>query len=371
MIVDSSIVETDEELFEQAPCGYLATLPDGTVLRANQTFAEWVGGTADELVGRRFQEFLNRAGRISYETNVAPLLHVRGTAKEVALDIVRGDGSSMATLVTAVARSEGGRPQMLRILVFDATERRSYERELVRVGRQDHEIARELQQSLLAGDLPADERLAIDVAYRTAVAGTETGGDWFDAFWIDEGASLALVVGDVVGRGIGAAATMGQLRSAARALALTGMGPAAVLEALDAFVARHAVGAMTTLVYAQLSLATRELRFASAGHPPIVLVAPGAPPAFTWDGRSTPLDSTAPRARDEASVSLAPGTTVVLYTDGLIERRSLALDAGMQRLLEQLTDAEVSADQLVDGMLADLASDVRADDVCVLTARVA
>lgn len=370
---DERLPDSAEELFEHAPCGYLSTLPDGTILRVNQTFAAWAGRPIDDLVGGcRFQELLDRGSRIFYETHVAPLLHVQGSASAIALDVLRGDGSRLATLVNAVLHREEGRPGVVRIIVFDATERRRYEQELVRARRHDQDIAQTLQQSLLSGELPASDDLVVDVAYRTAVAGTETGGDWFDAFWLDAGTTVALVVGDVVGRGIGAAATMGQLRSAVRALALTGLGPAALLERLDAFADRHRVGQMTTLVYAQVALDTRELRFASAGHPPIVVATPDGAPTFAWDGRSLPLDiASGRRPRAEATRVLAAGTVLVLYTDGLIERRHRPLQPGMDRLLSQVgAAAAVSPDMLVDAMLEDVAADERPDDVCVLTARV-
>lgn len=95
--------------------------------------------------------------------------------------------------------------------------------------RQEQEIAQQLQRSLLSGVLPSGPRLEVDFAYRPAVKGLEVGGDWYDAFWLDEGETAALVVGDVVGRGIEAAASMGGLRSAVRALASTGLAPGELL----------------------------------------------------------------------------------------------------------------------------------------------
>ena len=129
--------------------------------------------------------------------------------------------------------------------------------------------------------------LDLDVAYRPGVSGLEVGGDWYDAFWLTDGETVALAVGDVVGRGLGAAATMGQLRSALRALAAMELGPGTLLEALDRYACLHEVGRMTTVVYCELDLATGRLRYACAGHPPPVVVRPGEGPSVLWGGRST------------------------------------------------------------------------------------
>jgi serine phosphatase RsbU (regulator of sigma subunit) len=226
---------------------------------------------------------------------------------------------------------------------------------------------------MLSGTLPAAPGLELDVAYRPGVTGLEIGGDWYDAFWLDEADTVGLVVGDVVGRGIAAAATMGQLRSAVRALASTGLGPGRLLDALDGYARRHGVGQMATLVYAELGLRSRSLRYACAGHPPAVVVSPGEPPGFMSGGRSVPLDahfaSAGPRAEDART--LAPGSTVVLYTDGLIEQRSRPLADGMERLLREIA---VHRDEpptvLAGAVVRALHQSEHSDDVCLLAARV-
>jgi len=255
--------------------------------------------------------------------------------------------------------------------VFDATERRGYEDELLRASRREHEIAHRLQQSMLAGTLSEPDGCELDVVYRPALSGMEVGGDWYDAFWLDDGETIGLVVGDVVGRGLDAAATMGQLRSAVRALAATGLPPAALLERLDEYARRHDVGKMCTLVYAELSLATSTLRFASAGHPPPLLAAPGEEPRFAWGGRSIPLDAFgAGTPRDEATESLAHGALVLLYTDGLVEERSRPLDDGMQRLCGAVAAHSSEALSTILGHVVSAAPEGQhADDVCALAAR--
>jgi serine/threonine-protein kinase RsbW len=176
------------------------------------------------------------------------------------------------------------------------------------------------------------------------------------------------VVGDVVGRGIGAAATMGQLRSAVRALASTGLGPASLLEALDRFANVHGVGRMATLAYAQVDVASRRVRYACAGHPPPATVAPGGAARLLWDGRSLPLDAHGVGARGEGELELAPGGGLVLYTDGLVERRSRPLRDGFDELVAALERTERAPGAGLASSLADalLGSDARDDDVCVL-----
>jgi serine phosphatase RsbU (regulator of sigma subunit) len=318
--------------FDDAPCGYVISARDGTITRANRAFAALVGrADARELVGTRLQELLTIGGRIYHETHFAPLLAMAGRVAEVAVDFRRPDGTTVPALLTATARDGGDE---VRTIVFEATGRRSYERELVRARDREHAIAAELQRALLTGALPADPGLELGVDYRPAEAGLEVGGDWYDAFWLGE-RRLGLVVGDVVGRGLHAATTMGQLRSAVRALASTGLAPGPLLEALDAYARRHEVGRMTTVAYAEVDLAAGQVRWACAGHPPPVLApSADAPAAFAWDGRSAPLDATLePVRRPEAQAELRPGGCLALFTDGLFERVGRPLQEGLDTLL--------------------------------------
>ena len=361
--------DTTEDFFENAPCGFLSTRADGAIVKVNGTFASWVGRSRDELLGRRFQDLLSPGGRIYHETHYAPLLQMQGWVREIAVDIVRADGSRLPALINSVLRRDaGGRQQFIRTTVFDATDRRRYEEELRAARQREHQIAHELQISMLSGAFPSAPGLELDVAYRPAVSTLEVGGDWYDAFALDTGESVGLVVGDVVGRGIEAAATMGQLRSAVRALASTGLSPAQLLEALDGYSRRHDVGRVATLVYAQLDLESRQLCYASAGHPPIAVAAPGVEPSLEWEGRSAALDAYygKPISRDEAALVLQPGSRIFLYTDGLIESRVRAVDDGLDLLLAELAaDPGVTADALVHS----LRDPDNADDVCVLAAR--
>jgi len=121
-----------EDLFETAPCGYLATDKDGRILRANRTLARWVGSPAEALTGKRFSDLLPIPAQIFYETHFAPMLHMQGSFSEVALDVVTADGRKLPVLVNAVERfDDRGRPAFIRFTLFIATERRAYERGLL------------------------------------------------------------------------------------------------------------------------------------------------------------------------------------------------------------------------------------------------
>ena len=367
---DPRLEETAEELFEDAPCGYLTCGADGTILRVNRTFEHWTGHDRALLVGTRFRDLLAPAGRIYHETHYLPLLQMQGAVRAIALDIVRADGTRLAALINSVQqRDEAGQPRTVRTTIFDATDRRAYERELLRARRHQQEIAQLLERGLLSGQPPSSADLCVEVYYRAAQGGHEVGGDWHDAFWLDNEQTAGVVVGDVVGRGIEAAATMGQLRSAIRALASTGLAPGALLDALDGFAARHRVGRMTTVAYAQLDVTTGELLYACAGHPPPVLLTPGEPPRFLWDGRSVPLDSVALDApRPQGATQITRGGTLLLYTDGLVERRAQSLDVGLEHLLDE---AARHAGEAVAAMLTSVVramDDDHSDDLCLLAA---
>jgi phosphoserine phosphatase RsbU/P len=373
-VPDALLAESAEDLFEHAPCGYVSTALDGTLLRVNRTFEEWTGHARADLLGhRRFSDLLSVGGRIYHETHCMPLLRMQGAVREIAADVVRADGSLLPVLVNlALRHDDAGTPRVIRITLFDATDRRRYEDELIRAGEREHEVALRLQRSLLAGTLPDGPDVELGIAYRPAVRGQEVGGDWFDAFRLDPPGTIGVVVGDVVGRGIEAAASMGQLRSAVRAFASTGPSPGPVLDALDAYSHRHEVGEMATVVYAQIDLTSGRTRYACAGHLPPLLAEPGLPARYAWDGRSLPLDAQfGADPRPEGVLEVAERATLLLYTDGLVERRDRSLGVGLDDLrdgVERHRDLAPGAltDALVDGLTR---RGERADDVCVVAVR--
>ncbi len=365
--------DSPEDLYENAPCGYLSTRIDGTVVKVNRTFETWTGLDRKDLLGhKRLPDLLTAGGRIYYETHIAPLLQMQGDVREIAVEIMRADGTRLPALLNAVVHGDGsGNAAIVRTTIFDATDRRRYEQALLEARRREHDIAERLQRSLLAGKPPEGDRFELATSYRPGVSGLEVGGDWHDSFWLETGETLALVVGDVVGRGIEAAVAMGQLRSALRALASTGLEPGALVTALDGYAGRFEVGAMTTLVYAQLHVPTGELRFACAGHPPPLLLHSDSAPEYLWEGRSPPLDSlTATQARPEGRRTLAPGSVLLLYSDGLVEHPSRPLEVGMEELRQELAArANQPASALATALVQRLRDPHHSDDVCLLILR--
>ncbi|WP_309085374.1 response regulator [Chelativorans sp.] len=152
-----------EDLFENAPCGYVSAGADGRISKANSTFCNWLGRGKAELVGRRFQDFLNIAGKIYYETHFAPLMRMQGFFNEVALDLVRADGSPLPVLVNVVERrDEAGNLRFVRITVFNASDRRRYERELLEARR----AAEKANAELMELNRTLEERIAEAVEAR-------------------------------------------------------------------------------------------------------------------------------------------------------------------------------------------------------------
>src|SRR5918993_530661 len=123
--IDKALLEESaEELYEHAPCAYLSTLPDGTIVKANRTLVEWTGTAREMLAGTKFQTLLTIGSRIYYETHYAPLLRMQGFANEIALEVVRGDGRVLPVVVNSRQRQDAdGAPLFNRITLFDATDR--------------------------------------------------------------------------------------------------------------------------------------------------------------------------------------------------------------------------------------------------------
>src|SRR5215217_2138535 len=230
------------------------------------------------------------------------------------------------------------------------------------------EIAETLQLSLLPRSLPRLDRLAVAARYLPGVRGTRAGGDWYDVLPRDDG-RIALAVGDVVGEGPPAAAVMGQLRSALAAYLLDGHEPARALGLLDGF-ARTVEGAsVSTVTCLLLDPTSGEVLHASAGHPPpLVLDGDGA--RYLTGGEGPALALPVRAVHQQARTALVAGSTLLVYTDGLVERRHATLDDGMARLADVAAGARADAiGALVGAVLHGLVGGGRSDDVAVVAAR--
>lgn len=333
-VFTSLLEDSAEDLYENAPCGYLSTLLDGQIAKINTTLLRWLGYTRDQLVGRRsFADLLTVGGRMYHETHFAPLLGMQGEVGGVALELQAADGTRLPVLVnSAVKTSAAGEPLLIRTMIFDARDRRAYERELLRA-RQEADLERErlqrlvttLQRSLLPPALPAVPGLDA-VAYYHVASLDEVGGDFYDLFPVGQD-QWGLFLGDVCGKGARAAAVTSLIRYTLRAAAVYDSDPAAVLSTLNGALhqeydrdSQH----FCTAIFGLLSPSTGgfTLTLASGGHPSPVLIRangtadyqaiPGGPLIGVFDDAVFVA----------ATIRLAPGDTLVLYTDGLTEART-------------------------------------------------
>lgn len=235
----------------------------------------------------------------------------------------------------------------------------------------EHNAAVTLQRSLLPGELPRVPGLVL--AARYLPRSTEVGGDWYDVFRLPD-RRLAVTVGDVMGKGLLAAAGMGRVRNALRALALTDPRPAAVLAGLDRlFTATELEEQVTTVTYLVIDPETGEGQAGNAGHPPTLLLTPGALPVLDGAEAGTPLGWASPRRQH--AFRLPPGSSAVFYSDGLVENRMRGIDAGLDELVRIAASAPADLagapgpllQYLLDHMLAGHEQD---DDVTVLVMHV-
>ncbi|GHH94238.1 PP2C family protein-serine/threonine phosphatase [Streptomyces capillispiralis] len=333
--------DSAEDLYESAPCGYLSTLMDGTVAKINATLLDWLGLTRDEVVGRiRFSDLLTVGGRLYHETHFAPLLRMQGHLGGIALEMKTAQGSRLPVLVTStVKRSDDGEPLLIRTTVFDATDRRAYEQELLRARRAaddarrqaeaDREQLREalavLQQSLLPATLPDIPGVETACHYHTA-SPIQLGGDFYDLFALDGDDRFAFFLGDVCGKGPQAAALTSLTRYTLRAAALHDPDPVANLGMLNTVLLERYTGDDPRYCTAVVGVLERagdsvHVRLASGGHPP-ALVLRGDGGAEYLSTRGGMLVGALPAAQFvTARTTLHPGDTLLLYTDGLTEAR--------------------------------------------------
>ncbi|MET0324898.1 MAG: SpoIIE family protein phosphatase [Ilumatobacteraceae bacterium] len=369
------------DLYERAPCGYLSTAPDGTIVRVNATFEVLTGRNRDELVGRRFTDLLTAGGRIYHETHVAPMLHAVGSVSQIALEVVTADGGRTPVLVNAALdRDAGGAPTLVRAAVFDNTERRAYERELIRAKDRAEAseararlLVRTLQQTLIPPSSPSIEGLDIAATYRPAGDGADVGGDFYDVFEIGDD-DWIVVVGDVTGKGVEAAMITALARYTIRAAAIRTHDPRQILDTLNVALRRDDTNRLCTVAVARLTRrhGVWEVVTCHGGHPITVLARRGGPPVELGEP-GTLLGAFDEPTLHLARTQLAEGDAVVLYTDGVTEGRRGREQFGEDRLLASLRQHAGSANGLTYGLLDDLLEfqgGPTTDDVVIVTVHV-
>ena len=380
----AALVEDDaQELYDNAPCGYVSTLPDGTIVKVNETLLAWTGYHRDALVGRRrLQELLPAGDRIFYETHVSPLLRMQGKVREIAVQLLCQSGRRLPVLVNSVLTQDAaGAPRLIRTAIFDATERRAYEEELLGARRRAEEsearataLASTLQASFLPPAIVSPPWLDIGGAYRPAGDGSEVGGDFYDVFETGRG-TWAIALGDVCGKGVTAAVVTALARYTVRAEALRTPYPSAVLAGLHDALIRYHPDHFCTALFVAIDHTAEGIRLnvASGGHHlPLRRRADGR--FDTIGGTGTILGMLDRPQLTDSSAPLESGDVVVLYTDGVTEGRRDRQFFDEERLLEAITDsAALSAQEIADAIVAsvlDFQHGDAMDDMAVVVIKV-
>jgi sigma-B regulation protein RsbU (phosphoserine phosphatase) len=328
-----------DDLYENAPCGYLTLTPDGRISRINTTLLRWLGYEREALLAASFADLLTAGGRIHYETHFAPLLQLAGELSGISVELRCEDGSRIPVFVTANTKVDSrGTPILIRVMVQDAHDRRMYERELLDERRRAERerarvevLAATLQRALLPPTLFPPDGLEA-VAYHRPASTDEVGGDFYDLFPLSPN-KWGFFMGDVAGKGAGAAAVTSLTRYTLRAAAVYDNDPVAVLHNLDAVLNHEYHGddpRFCTVIYGVLTERDNgfDVELASGGHPPaLVLRADGRAEYVSTDGGQL-VGILADARFVSARLHLATGDTMVLYTDGLTEART---GAGTER----------------------------------------
>lgn len=356
-------------------------LPDGRVLKANRTFLTWLGHSHDVVTGRQFTDLLGAGSRIFHETHVQPLLLVQGHVKEIALDLVRADGSVLPVLVNAVLdRTDTGTPGTTRVAVFDATERRHYEQELLAAKRRAEEseqrsaeLARTLQETLMPPRNPLIGGLAVATAYRPAGDGREIGGDFYDVFELAHH-DWVVTLGDVSGKGVEAAVVATLARHTVRAIAVAEPSPAEILTQLNQVLLSHPTERFCTAIVLRMSRVGTcwRVTMANGGHPPAIHIQHLQGPRMIGD--PTALVGAFGNARyEDVRFDLDTGGTLLLYTDGITEARGPDGFYDEARLLRLLDNDAHDAETLVSAVMTDVLgfqSGLPHDDIAMIALHV-
>lgn len=348
-------------------------------ITGSNTFLQLIERTPEQLEQLGAHAVSEQFLRVSGDTGLRLLESAtpgRLVEYETTLELPSGHRRTIHVRGEVAEMDERG-PRLLRGSAQDVTEQRLLQDRLVtaeaerRSLEREREIADELQRSLLPDVPPSSGVIDVATYYRPGLAGTQVGGDWYDVIDLG-GGRTALVVGDVMGHGVRAAAVMGQVKSAVRAFAQLDLAPADVAEHMDDLVQDMPGDEIVTWVYAVYDPAEGRVTYANAGHLPPLVVGPS--------GDVTELSVTQPPlgagfygGDDASTVELRPGSLLALYTDGLAERRGSDIADGLERLKARLveqrhTDLSELPGHLVEQMLEDLGEGT--DDLAVALVRV-
>jgi serine phosphatase RsbU (regulator of sigma subunit)/anti-sigma regulatory factor (Ser/Thr protein kinase) len=242
--------------------------------------------------------------------------------------------------------------------------------ENARLYEHEHGIAETLQRSLLPERLPEIPGVDVAARYVPGSIGVAVGGDWYDVIALSRD-RVSLTMGDVAGRGIRAAAVMGQLRMAVRAYSLEEMPPVAVVQSVDRLLKRLELKEMATMIYLVVTSGSSEIRFVNAGHPPPLVLAPDGRAHYLQEDCSVPLGVVPHAGFKEMTAQVPPGSIILLYTDGLIERRGVPIQEGLARLKRAVAGRIGEPKWLCERVLEEMLAGEPSDDTALLAVRTA
>jgi serine phosphatase RsbU (regulator of sigma subunit)/anti-sigma regulatory factor (Ser/Thr protein kinase) len=368
----AALLERVTEILEADTAAVLLVQDDGRTLAARAAKG------LEEEVERGFQLPVGRgfAGRVAFTREPVVIPDLDESPIEVVNPLMREKGVRSLLGVPLVV--EGGLVGVLHVGSLTQRDFKESDIELLQLVADrvalsiersrlivQGQIAETLQRSLLPRSLPRLPGLRMAGRYLPAAIESAVGGDWYDVIELSH-RRLGFVIGDVAGHGMAAATYMGQLRSAVRAYALDTESPGEVVTKLAEF-SHRMQSRMATVIYATLNLDTWEVRYGRAGHPyPLRLGADGTA-TFLTDGGGPPLGAGVEHEYDEQRVELAAGETLLLYTDGLIERRGQQLSTGEEELVRVATAAPDEPELKCEAITAQLTEGITVpDDIAVL-----
>ena len=335
---------------------------DGVSAAVRKNFSPAAGGCVEKVMAERGPRIIDDT---SQDTLAGEALPGAAVSSILAVPLLTEAQRTLGVLTVGTLFPRSFTPDDADLLQL-AADRAARGIERAQLYEREHRIASQLQKALLPERLPSVPGLRLAARYLPGGAGTDVGGDWYDAIALPDG-RLGLVMGDVAGRGVKAAASMGQLRSALRAYALEGASPAEVLERLNRFQFQLDEDSMATVIMLVLDPSKGTLRWANAGHPPPLIVTPDGVQYLEGAG-GVPLGAIDDPVYREDEAALSPGTTVVLYTDGLVEHPGRPLAEGFDRLraaIDRGLEPEALCDAILGGTLGDATS---SDDVTFVVA---
>ncbi len=341
------------------------TRPPGEPVEAGDLIDRCAGTGQSVLLDRASPELAEVAARVVGDS------HHDSPASSAVVVAISGRTGPLGVLAMTTAPASGRLLQDDDVSQAEELGRRAAVAvEHARLYASQRSAALTLQHSLLPEVLPSLPGIEIASRYVAGGPDVDVGGDWYDVLALPDG-RLLLAMGDVVGRGIPAASLMGQLRNGVRAYVVEWHSPAKILSLLNRLL--REVGTphqMATLVVATLDPETGEVRYANAGHPPPLLASGDSGARFLEDAVGVPLGVVGHAEYPEAVLALDPGSTVILYTDGLVEDRNTPLDVGLDRLCSQLPTAPDDVDGLCEHLTSHLCeSGPIQDDMAILAVR--